>query len=1719
VCFCGVLPSINRAWATVDNALFLWRLDRPDDVPVEYSGEEQAIVAVGLAKPKRGVFLKTIDAVLVVATTVEVVLVGCAFGDGAEGTTYDDPLTLHPLNYSCTTDDVVAKDIASTEDGRIFFAGDDESLYEIEYSATDTWRQRRCRKVCHHSALPRMLPSILRLRAPDPLRQVLVDEHRCALYTRSEAGVVMVFDLGPRCADAPRKVAEVRDVAAASQMARGGGGLFNQYGGYGGGYGGGSSSGYGVGGGGYGGGGSYGAQSNAAAKDGQSQAQKGRRLAHISVVSSSESSVVTLVAVCADGRRVYFTTLPAEGRALGYVGSQNGYASQNQVGSVGGSMNKERRVVPPACRLAVVQSREPLPQGSAQRGMSSAQALRATTTVRPLEVEAAFYGDGLMLLCDATERDEDARLFMASRDLALPPHMQLDANAGLVGSPGINPGSGINPNLNPAPTNNPYGTPGNNPYGTPGRSTGVVPGQMGSPGINPQSSGAYQGVGAGAQSGAAIRSLREIVTPQPLQGRAASAVGSVGEIPPPIGVQRDLDPPYPVGAPRELTTQPRPLRSELATQHLGAPRRKFVVVTNAGIVTVEKSRPLDALSKILVSDAPEPLVNFFKSYGQAEAATMCLAIAVGASESGGGGSKNSISSIEGGPNDGSRLTPGGGVGTPGTPGGHAVFGASGSPRVPPSVIGTPQGAFGAAGGYQPSYGAANLADRARRALEDPRLTGEPRVDEDLNAFGVDAGAGGQFDMGRAIVQPQLHYSGVHRAVYTYAARLLAPTWERPLWVPINVANEHGVGAGTSGAKTYGQDPHARAKTHGGGGGIHGVNPSGIHPSSKPLRDVINAGAADGGGVTGAAAAAAGWLGGILRPNHPTGAPVACTIPPDVLASLERRLAPLENFLARRRPRVAPSDRSRTGGPNFGMSPPARQRRRLDGPADALRAEERSIAALRGLVRRTREACALLRVVAEEDFGNRCVGWLAPETRASLQRLTLRGFATTGEGAHVASSLIEALMGQRTRVDLTGVDALASRLQDAAPLFFDGAARTFYRARELLQAARDARDGRDHQTCAETVARSLEMLLGVPLAGDPTAVMAELADLRCFHGLVALPLAAAAAAAESAVAGDGVGSLGVGAAQPSAASAASPKPAFGQGRQIGANGADGSLGRTNAAPDAEECFEYVCVAIRALASGVADPGSPPGSLGAVCAGLSADERAHGLAVLLERCAQASSPAAAAAATAAAKAAAANAAAAAAAAAASPRAPGAIPPLRPPSPSITATAAATRVEVTGASVTGDGAFIRRVYAELIQLGRDEDLLELPAGPLEAHLAERGKFATAQQGGALTRDQSRHLELLARLYARRDRHGLAAQVFFALAERTGSADSTVSLDERAALLDLATRHAKTPGGNAANSSDQTNESDVDPAFVEQIEGKIKVLGFQRRLHATFTERSRDGLSADADRYASKASELERELRPLSDMYNDFAFPCDMWDVCLEMLHFSQYRDADGGVARGLWDSLLAGEGSAAVAAGGDDRAALSAACNAARALGPKLFPSDVAFPVAHVALKLELMAGGLWGGTRSAVSGSEEVGAVAEALLAATGDSPEAVHAAYDGLLATPASRAQHGQLLVQAEQLQTPALRLRLLRSALRVLRRWDEKIRAAQVRNGGVDGGGGGGGFGAFGAAGAHVRAALGDVCVGYAGEARRLLQVPTSAQGAAESLAEEFDALGKRLIG
>ena len=41
-------------------------------MPLEYSGEEQAVVAVGLARPRPGVFVQAVQHLLVLCTTTEV---------------------------------------------------------------------------------------------------------------------------------------------------------------------------------------------------------------------------------------------------------------------------------------------------------------------------------------------------------------------------------------------------------------------------------------------------------------------------------------------------------------------------------------------------------------------------------------------------------------------------------------------------------------------------------------------------------------------------------------------------------------------------------------------------------------------------------------------------------------------------------------------------------------------------------------------------------------------------------------------------------------------------------------------------------------------------------------------------------------------------------------------------------------------------------------------------------------------------------------------------------------------------------------------------------------------------------------------------------------------------------------------------------------------------------------------------------------------------------------------------------------------------------------------------------------------------------------------------------------------------------------------------------------------------------------------------------------
>uniref|UniRef100_A0A3B3YKM1 Nuclear pore complex protein Nup155 n=1 Tax=Poecilia mexicana TaxID=48701 RepID=A0A3B3YKM1_9TELE len=200
-CMMGVFPEISRAWLTIDNDIFMWNYEDGGDVAY-FDGLIETILAVGLVKPKQGILQPHIHYLLVLATSVDVVILGLSFpksqaalNDSMSGgmQLLPDPL------FSIPTDNTYILSITSTDLGRIFMAGKDGCLYEIAYQAEAGWLSQRCRKINHSkSSLSFLIPSVLQFSfsEDDPIVQIAIDNSRNTLFTRSEKDVLQVYDLG-----------------------------------------------------------------------------------------------------------------------------------------------------------------------------------------------------------------------------------------------------------------------------------------------------------------------------------------------------------------------------------------------------------------------------------------------------------------------------------------------------------------------------------------------------------------------------------------------------------------------------------------------------------------------------------------------------------------------------------------------------------------------------------------------------------------------------------------------------------------------------------------------------------------------------------------------------------------------------------------------------------------------------------------------------------------------------------------------------------------------------------------------------------------------------------------------------------------------------------------------------------------------------------------------------------------------------------------------------------------------------------------------------------------------------------------------------------------------------------------------------------------------------------------------------------------------------------
>ncbi|KAJ9533495.1 hypothetical protein QJQ45_026554, partial [Haematococcus lacustris] len=325
-----------------------------------------------------------------------------------------------------------------------------------------------------------------------------------------------------------------------------------------------------------------------------------------------------------------------------------------------------------------------------------------------------------------------------------------------------------------------------------------------------------------------------------------------------------------------------------------------------------------------------------------------------------------------------------------------------------------------------------------------------------------------------------------------------------------------------------------------------------------------------------------------------------------------------------------------------------------------------------------------------------------------------------------------------------------------------------------------------------------------------------------------------------------------------------------------------------------------------------------------------------------------------------------------------------------------AAASQAVLSSALASSDVFFHACLYSQLIDMGDSARLLAAGAPHLEAFLLTRSgcgpALATVADllGGAVTgaaaassllaalppvgplgRQQVSLAELLAKLYIGRRQYREAAVVYAALGlRRAGPGEAGVQLDGRVSSLQSAVLQAKSAG---------------DSGLVDKLEQDARLMALQADVAARLAASAATG-GQDASEASRRLAELQAApcghaagmqagLRDVSELYNDYAQPGKMWDVCLQLVDFAGGA-VEPALVRQLWDhALLAaweggqgqGQGQGQARQGGQgpggQGAQLVAAGAVVERLGAQFYPNEASLPLPHCAFRLLQLATGLW------------------------------------------------------------------------------------------------------------------------------------------------------------
>jgi nuclear pore complex protein Nup155 len=205
----GLFASINYAWASIDDSLFLWDYTHPDPELIGYEDATHTITAVALVPPKPGVFVETITHILVVATSSEIILLGVSATPTPSGS---KSVSLYQTKMAVHRGSSDVSHIVGTASGRIFLGGDtDTDIHELFYQQEERWFSSRCGKINHtyqgwSSVVPGLQLSGLPFgqRHHEGLIALVVDDTRNLLYSLSNNSTIRTYHM-----ETPEKLTRV----------------------------------------------------------------------------------------------------------------------------------------------------------------------------------------------------------------------------------------------------------------------------------------------------------------------------------------------------------------------------------------------------------------------------------------------------------------------------------------------------------------------------------------------------------------------------------------------------------------------------------------------------------------------------------------------------------------------------------------------------------------------------------------------------------------------------------------------------------------------------------------------------------------------------------------------------------------------------------------------------------------------------------------------------------------------------------------------------------------------------------------------------------------------------------------------------------------------------------------------------------------------------------------------------------------------------------------------------------------------------------------------------------------------------------------------------------------------------------------------------------------------------------------------------------------------